>query len=506
MVKTSKKKNTATATTTVTEASKPAEPVPAEEPKKVEDKKKKKKVEETKKVTAEEPKKMEVEKKEENTSANNNNNKMKNVKNEQKKEDEKKKKKPVEKVEAKKRPAKKEEEKKIEEETKAEPEDKKAEEKAVSEPPKKKKKKKVKEEKKSEPTAPTTEPTEKKEEETTSAPAPAPANTETTGGLGFALFNAANNNNNEEGDDNSKLLELFGTASLKTESTDAPAPMTAEEVAAKREELEAKAREQRRAQAEERKRSLLEKDRSTVFVGNVPLGTKEKELSKLFKAYGAVESVRFRSVPLNPKGKEPLKVAFHRGAYVEGRDTMCAYVVFKTMAAAEKAAKEANNTLFKDKHLRVDAASNTPAYPPKRSVFVGNLAYDAKEEDLRAFFEECGPVEAVRIVRGKGARTGTGIAFVAFADRATVTTAVLKNGTKFMDRDIRVSPCLDTKKAKGVLERQKKEYEQAKKLKRRGVKGGNNPNAQKRGFAPVKSKKTTKPAGAANKNKKKRSH
>lgn len=327
----------------------------------------------------------------------------------------------------------------------------------------------------------------KKAKEETPAPSEESNNT-TTGGLGFALFNSAQDKKGE----NSALLEVFGTESLKSTVPEF-VPKTAEEVKLELEEAESKARQEKKQKEEEHKRSLLEKDRSTIFVGNVPLTAKEKDLKKLFSQYGDIESIRFRSIPLNPKGKEPLKVAFHRGSYVEGRDTMCAYIVFKSIQSAEKAAKEANNTVFGDKHLRVDSASGTPNYPPKKSVFVGNLAYNAKEEDLRTLFEECGNVEAVRIVRGRGAQKGTGIAFVAFADRTSVTTAVLKNGEKFMDREIRVSPCLDTKKAKGVLERQKREYEQAKKLKRRGVKGGVNPNAQKRGLAPIKSKKTTKP-------------
>ena len=315
-------------------------------------------------------------------------------------------------------------------------------------------------------------------------------------GLGFALFNSAQN---AEGV-NTALLDLFGTESLKSQEP-VFVPPTLEELKAKYKEDQAKAREEKKVKEEERKRSLLEKDRSTIFVGNVPVNTKEKELRKVFRQYGAIESIRFRSIPLKPKGKEPLRVAFHRGAFVDGRDTMCAYVVYKSMESVDTAVKEANNLLFKDKHLRVDSASGNAKYSTKKTVFIGNLPHDAKEEELRKLFEECGTVNAVRIVRGKGAKEGTGIAFVEFADRASVTTAVMKNGEKFMENKIRVTPCLDTEKSKGALEKQKREYEKEKKLRRRGVKGGANQEAQKRGFAPVKSKKTTKPVV-----KKKRKH
>jgi RNA recognition motif-containing protein len=38
--------------------------------------------------------------------------------------------------------------------------------------------------------------------------------------------------------------------------------------------------------------------RRTIFVGNVPISVKLKQLTKLFREYGAILSMRMRSVPL----------------------------------------------------------------------------------------------------------------------------------------------------------------------------------------------------------------
>lgn len=125
-------------------------------------------------------------------------------------------------------------------------------------------------------------------------------------------------------------------------------------------------------------RTEEEKERATVFVGNVEIGTKGRELKKIFGKHGEVESIRIRGVPVEAKGKEPKEVAFRRGAFVAGRDTMSAFVVFADEEAAREAAKEENNVVFKERHLRVDMAANggrPSAAASKRSVFVGNLPF-----------------------------------------------------------------------------------------------------------------------------------
>lgn len=37
-----------------------------------------------------------------------------------------------------------------------------------------------------------------------------------------------------------------------------------------------------------------------------------------------------------------------------------------------------------------------------KSLYVGNLSYDATESDLRALFEDFGPIAEVRLIGGKG--------------------------------------------------------------------------------------------------------
>ncbi|KAJ1933178.1 Nucleolar protein 12, partial [Linderina pennispora] len=74
----------------------------------------------------------------------------------------------------------------------------------------------------------------------------------------------------------------------------------------------------------------------------------------------------------------------------------------------------------------------------KRSVFIGNLDFEAEEEDLWRHFGTCGSVENVRVVRDATTNLGKGFAYVQFVDRATVDLALKLDGSLLAKRKLRV--------------------------------------------------------------------
>ncbi|KAM0886147.1 hypothetical protein ACQ4PT_029848 [Festuca glaucescens] len=187
----------------------------------------------------------------------------------------------------------------------------------------------------------------------------------------------------------------------------------------------------------------------TVFVGNLPLRTKKKALTKEFAAFGEVESVRIRSVPLTDT-KIPRKGAVIKGKLNDSADNVHAYIVFKDEQCA-RAALSHNMALFSGNHLRVDMAcpprkklrGEGPLYDRKRTVFVGNLPFDVKDEELYQLF--CGPsgpqgdVEAIRVVRDPDSSLGKGIAYVLFKTREAANGVVRKRSLKIRDRLLRLT-------------------------------------------------------------------
>ena len=70
-------------------------------------------------------------------------------------------------------------------------------------------------------------------------------------------------------------------------------------------------------------------------------------------------------------------------------------------------------------------------------LFVGNLSFQATEEDLRELFQQAGIVETVRIITDQFTGRPRGFGFVEMATKEEATKAVeMLNGRLFRDRNL----------------------------------------------------------------------
>ena len=201
-----------------------------------------------------------------------------------------------------------------------------------------------------------------------------------------------------------------------------------------------------------------EKRRRTIFVGNVPSSLTKKALRKLFGQFGAIESTRFRSQPLNLENKMPYqdtaltrRIAAVKGL-VHSERTQKAYVVYKTAEDAEKAL-QLNMTKVGDKHIMVDFAGTKSSskegaavqYDPTMSVFLGNLPIDVEEEDIITFFDQAdhvpqvqSQIKAVRVVHDKATGLGKGFGYVLFKTKSAAKAALALKGEDLKGREVRI--------------------------------------------------------------------
>ena len=70
-------------------------------------------------------------------------------------------------------------------------------------------------------------------------------------------------------------------------------------------------------------------------------------------------------------------------------------------------------------------------------LFVGNLSFQATEEDLRELFAQSGTVESVRIVTAQFTGRPRGFGFVEMSTKEEATKAIeMLNGRLFRDRNL----------------------------------------------------------------------
>ncbi|GBE84863.1 hypothetical protein BKA93DRAFT_827131 [Sparassis latifolia] len=234
----------------------------------------------------------------------------------------------------------------------------------------------------------------------------------------------------------------------------------------------------------------------------------DRDRAAFWRASKGQHEEEARKTYLTPKEKK--RIAFIKHEIHEGVDAVNAYVVFahappSTAArvgnmppsaltmdpyeAAKTAAELCDGTVFMERTLRADRVGRDSEHPgkngdiagdPKTTVFVGNLDFASKEEDLRVFFEalvsaERGPppeggdsgeedeedededtkienartlkprtwVKRVRIIRDQDTQLGKGFAYVQFIDRECVDEilALEQDRLKFAKRKLRAQRC-----------------------------------------------------------------
>lgn len=201
-----------------------------------------------------------------------------------------------------------------------------------------------------------------------------------------------------------------------------------------------------------------ESSKSTLFVGNVSVKTKRRHIERIFSQYGQVESIRFRSVPIqqpssqtvssssssNAQRRLPRRVCIIQRHLQEGRTSINVYVCMADESDAITAAKATNGLEVDGNHWRVCLSTESQHLSTNASIFVGGLPEKLEEELLRRHFCTCGEIVSVRIIRSKKAVNNFG--YVNFAQPSSVQMATKLDGSKLLNRPIRVRAYTENKR------------------------------------------------------------
>jgi len=78
-------------------------------------------------------------------------------------------------------------------------------------------------------------------------------------------------------------------------------------------------------------------------------------------------------------------------------------------------------------------------------LYVGNIPFKAREEEVQRLFEAYGKVVSVRLVRGGPSRRPKGYGFVEMGSVGDMQAALVLNGEDFAGRKLRVNSAKDKK-------------------------------------------------------------
>lgn len=231
-----------------------------------------------------------------------------------------------------------------------------------------------------------------------------------------------------------------------------------------------------------------ERNKRTIFLGNLPSTVTMHQIKSLV-GKNLVENVRLRNIALSDtRLKKQVAVRRH---LIDEDGTCSAYVVMKNLSDVDEAIEKLNGSTFMEHIIRADHAKmkgqklKIDQDTNRRTVFVGHVPYDAKEEEIHEIFKNCGEIHHVRILKDERGKS-MGVCYVTFKNEEDVSLALQFNGSPFRKEKLvvqRSNPgkAEKIKKKKEQIEQMKKDRKLAKKDKPTGKFG----NRKKRYQAPT---------------------
>ena len=157
---------------------------------------------------------------------------------------------------------------------------------------------------------------------------------------------------------------------------------------------------------------ILSKEENTqVLIKNIPENTTEEVLRKIFEKFGKIIKIKIEQD-------------------MDGKPTGEALIEFETKQEKDSVFNSNEEFVIEGKKIEIKDLNNEGL-----TLFVGNIPYSSRVEEIEEFFSECGKVNVKFFFINNSFK---GYAYVTFQDENAVEIALKKNGEKLGGREIKI--------------------------------------------------------------------
>lgn len=163
-----------------------------------------------------------------------------------------------------------------------------------------------------------------------------------------------------------------------------------------------------------------------LYVTNIPFSYTDNQLGELFSSAGTVDSA---------------KIITNKNS---GRSRGYGFVEMGTEEEAQHAIEEVNGKEVDGRELKIAFATGVSEKKDdpgvKNKLYVGNLPFSVKDNDLADLFSSAGEIESAKINTDKMSGRSKGFGFVEMRDENDLQSAINKfDGYEFQGRQIKVN-------------------------------------------------------------------
>lgn len=175
-----------------------------------------------------------------------------------------------------------------------------------------------------------------------------------------------------------------------------------------------------------------------IYVNGFPYAFKEGDVQELFGKYGKITEISLPTYQDNPTKLRGFGfITFSSPAEAKKALEMNGYDCGGRSLRVEPKAQKPESENRKRNDAPAKALSSTPP-DGCDTLFCGNLSFQIQDDDIYAFFKECGEISQIRYGEDKQTGQFKGFAFVQFSDPNSVVAGGQLNGQLLKGRPVKI--------------------------------------------------------------------